>query len=105
MHSPTPLENEFHKEMLAIYQTARSECGYNATRFLNMVANNGGLKTAKRLLANEIPSDGFIELVTRCRIDLTVEALVVKEKYRSLFDQREIQIALNRHDEYGCEIK
>ena len=104
MSDPTPLEKEFHQEMLAIYQKAKKECHYNATRFLQMVANDGGLLTAKKLLATELPSDGFTELWDCGRLDLTVEALIVRPKYHSLFTQAENEIAQKRLSEYGFEI-
>ncbi|MEH7111738.1 hypothetical protein V7124_05060 [Neobacillus niacini] len=43
------LKKEFHKDMIAIYQNAKKECGYNATRFLQMVAAKDGLTGAKKL--------------------------------------------------------
>lgn len=59
MGEPSAIELDFHKTMLEIYRNAKDECGYNATRFLQMVANDGGLKTAKKLLATREPSDGY----------------------------------------------
>lgn len=104
MSDPTPLEKEFHQEMLAIYQNAKKECHYNAMRFLQMVANNGGLVTAKKLLATELPSDGFTELWDCCCLNLTVEALVVRPKYQPLFTQEENEISHKRLSEYGFVI-
>ena len=46
MGDPSQLELDFHKAMLLIYKNAKEECEYNATRFLQMVSNDGGLKTA-----------------------------------------------------------
>lgn len=73
--------------MLQIYQRAKVECGYNATRFFQMIANYGGLKTAQKLLAMPTPSDGFVELWKFRRLDLSMENLVLNPKYRSLFSQ------------------
>jgi hypothetical protein len=101
MSQPTQLEIDFHKDMLEIYRRAKEECGYNATRFLQMVANDGGQKTAKRLLATSEPSDGFTELWRNHRLDLTMENLVLKPKYRSLFSDEEIEIARGRLKSYG----
>jgi hypothetical protein len=47
---PTELERLFHNEMLHIYERARTECHYTATRFLQMVVEQGGLAAAKALL-------------------------------------------------------
>jgi len=45
------LATRFHEEMLAIYASAKTECRYNAVRFLQMVSEVGGLRTAQTLLA------------------------------------------------------
>ncbi len=84
------LEINFHKEMLGIYHKAKEECGYIATRFLQMVSNEGGLRTARKLLATAEPSDGFTELWANHRLDLTVEFLVLKSEFRPLFTDQEI---------------
>jgi hypothetical protein len=101
MTTPTHLEMDFHKDMLAIYRSAKEECHYNATRFLQMVANDGGLKTAKKLLATNEPSDGFTELWKCGRLDLTVENLVLSHDYQGLFTIEEIKIAQERLNAYG----
>jgi len=98
---PTSLEKEFHQAMVQIYHKAKEECGYNATRFLQMVANDGGLKAAKKLLATPYPSDGFVELWENRRLDLSMENLVLNPEYRSLFTDQEIEIARERLNAYG----
>jgi hypothetical protein len=90
------LELAFHKDMLNIYNSAKLECGYHAMRFLQMVGNNGGLLTAKKLLATKNPSDGFAELWRCKRLDLTVEYLVLKPKYQCLFSEEERATARER---------
>jgi hypothetical protein len=44
------LECRFHRAMVGIYETAKRELGYNATRFLQMLSEQGGLATARQLL-------------------------------------------------------
>ena len=44
------IKAQFHEEMLSIYRKAKFECGYNATRFFQMVNEKGGLQAAKSLL-------------------------------------------------------
>lgn len=44
-------ERAFHQAMVRIYQRAKDEVGYNATRFLQMVAEHGGVEAARHLLA------------------------------------------------------
>ena len=104
MSKPTLLEIDFHKDMLEIYRTAKEECGYNAVRFLQMVSNEGGLQTARKLLATAEPSEGFTELWINHLLDLTMENLVLKLKYRSLFTDQEIEIARERLTPNGFTI-
>lgn len=101
---PKELEIQFHKDMLNIYESAK-KIGYNASRFKQMVANNGGLNVAKKFIKNNTPSDGFTNLLLRGRLDLTVEALVLKEAYKSLFSQEERQTVLDRLKEYDFKVE
>ena len=52
------LENQFHKEMVRIYREA-TKFGYYPNYFLQMVANDGGLSAAKRLLNSGDTSSGL----------------------------------------------
>ncbi|MBT2212884.1 hypothetical protein [Actinomadura sp. NEAU-AAG7] len=94
-------EREFHQAMVAIYQTAKRELGYNATRFLQMVSHEGGVATAKRLLWSDAPSDGFTTLRDHGRLDLTVEAHVLRPEYERLFTDEDRQKARERLEQYG----
>lgn len=49
------LVEEFHKKMLEIYVRAAKECDYRPVRFLQMVAERGGLATARDLLSSPRP--------------------------------------------------
>ena len=40
------VERRFHRAMISIYETAKRELGYNATRFVQMISEQGGLVTA-----------------------------------------------------------
>ena len=90
------LERRFHRAMVGIYEQAKRETGYNATRFLQMVSEIGGLEAARRLLAAPAVSDGFTALWERGRLDLTVETLVLSEDYRELFSEDEREGAAAR---------
>jgi hypothetical protein len=94
-------EAGFHEAMLEIYQRARTECKYTATRFLQMVAERGGLQAARQLLHTTGMSDGFTELCLCKRLDLTVEAHVLDPKWRELFTEEEVKIAEKRLSEVG----
>ena len=90
------LEFAFHEAMLQIYTDAKDQCKYNATRFLQMVTEDGGLAAAKKLVRAPHLSDGFEALYLRGRLDLTIEAVILQEKWRELFSEEELSIARKR---------
>ena len=98
---PSQLERQFHQRMFEIYRRAASECGYRPTRFLQMVNERGGLIAAQDLLRAARPSDGLSILWEHQRLDLSVEALVCQEPWRSLFTQDEIAEAEKRLNQLG----
>ena len=95
------LEQKFHQQMIDIYQRAASECGYRPTRFLQMVNERGGLAAAKDLLHASRPADGLSILWEHNRLDLSVEALVCREPWCTLFTEDEIAVAEKRLKELG----
>jgi hypothetical protein len=86
----------FDTAMEAIYHDAKREIGYNATRFLVMVRERGGLGAAHHLLAGDRIHDGFAELLLAGRPDLTVEALALRDEFQPLFSENELRIARER---------
>jgi hypothetical protein len=97
------LQSGFDAAMMRIYQRALREAGYNATRFLQMLYDHRGLETARILLHAANVSDGYVALWERKRLDLTVEALVLQEEWRTLFSDEERDIARDRLIAYGFD--
>ena len=95
------LECKFHDDMMNIYYTAKKELGYNATRFLQLVSEKGGLQAAKILITKNEPTYGFEVLWEHNRLDLTVEAHVLKTEYKKLFTEEEIKICRYRLEQFG----
>lgn len=94
-------EAAFARAMRGIYDRARAEANYTATYFLGMLADIGPLATARKLLNAPAISDGFAALWERGRLDLTVEALVLKPEFESLFNEGEREAARSRLDQFG----
>ncbi len=90
------LEPLFTEDMENIYSQARSRCNYNATRFIVMIKQFGGVETAKRLLNNPSTQSGFTELCLCNCIELTMENLVLRPEYQILFEEHEIEEARRR---------
>ena len=102
----TPLEEQFHQAMVGIYRRAKTEAGYNAMRYIQMVSEEGGRSAAKILINANTPSDGYTELWKRGRLDLTVEALVIADPlWHALFEPEEIERARKRLAEYKYPVE
>lgn len=97
------LELQFHERMIQVYEQAKSECGYNASRFHNMVANQGGLQAAKTLLNSSSYSEGLTRLWEEKRLDISMEATVLKEPWRELFTAQELATARRKLAELGYQ--
>ncbi len=95
------LEREFHNAMVNIYRQALADCQYKATYFLQMVTARGGVGTARYLLSTDDPQSGFTELYLCGRLDLTVEAHVIKPEFRGLFTDSELRQARKRLNDLG----
>ncbi|MHB8128475.1 MAG: hypothetical protein ACYDEX_05720 [Mobilitalea sp.] len=94
------LEDKFHNDMIHIYKTAKNELGYNASRFIQLVSEKGGVQAAKQLIMKEGGTDGFTTLWQYHRLDLSVEAHVIRDEYRGLFTDEERLICQKRLDEF-----
>ena len=87
-----------------VYRKAQSECDYNVTYFLRMIGEHGGLETARQLLRKSEVSSGFTALWECERLDLSVEAVVLKEQGRPLSTDEELCTARTRLVDVGCSV-
>ena len=91
------LEVQLHEEMIAIYHHVGREIGYWARRYLQRVRRVGGLQAAKDWLKpKSSPTSGLQRLAEKNRLDLSVEALILREPWSTLFTHEELQIARQR---------
>jgi 5-methylcytosine-specific restriction enzyme A len=89
----TPNEDVAFTEFLLQKAAEAEALGYRPTQFKQMLGAQRGNATVRQLLAKGKPSDGFTRLWELGRLDLTVEALVVETKWRSLIDPILVQQA------------
>jgi hypothetical protein len=92
----TAAEERFHHAMRDLYLRARDEARYDAVYLRSMIAEIGGLETARVLLHASVASDGYLALWERGRMDLTVEALVLRPEFEGLFTPDELAVARQR---------
>lgn len=95
-------EAQFHAAMLDIYRVAKRDLSYNATRFLQLVEARGGVQAAKQLLTGP-PSEGFSTLWEKGRLDLSMEAHILKPEFQDLFTDAERRVAEDRLRQFGFE--
>lgn len=95
------LEKMFNEALIKKCKIAQAECGYNPTRFLQTVDRFGGVKTVKEIINKGKISDGFDKLQQANRLDLTMEATVIDEKYGELFTDDEVNSCYELLCEYG----
>ena len=95
-------ERGFHNEMLRLYEDATT-FGYYPTYFLGMVQELGGVAAAKQLLKGSDISDGLTRLWEEERLDISMEALILQEPWRSLFNDAELNRARRRLEDLGYD--
>ena len=97
-----PLEIAFDKAMMGIYVRAKAEANYTASIFHRMLCERRGRATAKQLINEPTPSEGYTALWERDRLDLTVEAIVTDNSvWHPLFEPEELAKARKRLADYG----
>ena len=94
------LEEEFTNALEATVKAAKSK-NYIPTYFIQMLAEHGGVETARRLLARQEPQTGLFELYYRDLLHESMEAVVLQDKFKSLFTEKESAEAHRRLDELG----
>jgi hypothetical protein len=96
------LEELFDTAMMEIYTRAKSEAGYTASIFYDMLFRKRGVTTAKQLINDRTVSSGYTALWERGRLDLTVEAVVSDNpQWHALFSDDELRLARKRLEAYG----
>ncbi len=96
------LEVRFEKELISIYNRGKKEIGYNATRFLQMIAEYGGVETAHKLIASRDDLSGFTILwENHKQNELSLESVVIKPEYQELFTEQEVNECRRRLNIYG----
>ncbi|GAA3375554.1 hypothetical protein GCM10017750_13500 [Streptomyces racemochromogenes] len=90
--------------MVAGAQRLKREIGYNPVRFTQMLAEVGGVETAKYLLRGRDASDGFTALWSARRLDVSVEAFVLLPWYEVLFTDAERETARRRLEAHEFDV-
>ena len=88
------LSQSFKAEAITNAQTAMLAHGAPTKRLLQNLEINGGVETAKEQAKRHRVSDGF-DFLARCgHLELSLEALMTKGRYGSLFTDDEVNWCL-----------
>lgn len=93
------MEDHAALDFRSALQEAVNECrrvGYNPTGFMGMMTKSSAFEAVRTLLSKRVPSDGFTTLWEKGRLDLTVEAIVLKPEWRGYFQSSELDTARRR---------
>ena len=93
------LEREFQKAV----SICIDQYGYRPSYFLQMLGNYGPIDTAIRLVTALNFHEGFIRLWEFGRLDLTVEAIILRNPYNQLFTEEVLENARERLEQLGYE--
>ena len=93
------LRDDFNSEVREAIRKCY-EIGYMPTRFEQMIKQRHPVEVAKHLIPN-YPQYGFNKLVSLGRPELTIEAIMLKERFSSLFTEEELRAARWRLDNAG----
>ena len=90
---------EFERELHYLIKESK-KIGYNPSRLHQMIIRtNDSILMVKKLILSGDVQDGLKILKQKNRLDLSIETLVLKERFKPLFTDEEIKAAQWRLDE------
>ena len=100
----TALQNKFNEEVFESIEKMKKEV-YAPTRFIRMLhqSNNNAVEVAQKVVAKEA-TIGLEKLYEKGRLDLSMEALIVKPEYKELFSPQIISVCARRLKSLGYKI-
>ena len=86
------LEEKFKLELEKLYDTGKDELDYYAKKMQQAVKQDNFIKIIEGYLVSEDkhPPEGFIKLLLKGRLDLSIEHLIITKGYAELFDKKKI---------------
>jgi len=97
----TDLEKRLEQELLEASNLCRTKYKYNPSRFLQMMKAEGAVKTSIKLIMAPTYHEGLTRLWELKRLDLTVEAIIIREPYSELFPEEVVNKAKDKLKQLG----
>ena len=99
--STDQLKKTFHQEMINLYKQIIKSIKYKPTRLMDFINKYGGYEAAVKYISTESNVQDFAVLWEKERLDLSVEALIASEAYRSLFQEEIVAFCDRKLKEYS----
>lgn len=99
--STDQLKKSFHQEMINLYKQVIKSIKYKPTRLMDYINKYGGYEAAVKYISTESNVQDFAVLWEKERLDLSVEALIASENYRSLFQEEIVAFCDRKLKEYS----
>ena len=99
-----PTENDLLNSIEEILETAKLELGLSPKGIRILLRHNQPAEVVKILLNTEQPSDGFITLREKKRLDLSIEYIILQDSLRGLLDDHYLEKAKKRLSDYGFNL-
>lgn len=98
------LASAFHERMLQLHEETLAQCpGYPPECLRHRLDEIGGVELARRLVGADNAPPGFVRLWEMGRLDLSVEAEILRPDWDGLFDADLRERARARLERFGWE--
>jgi hypothetical protein len=92
------INSELRDKFLEFYKIAQNEYNFSSPIFIRMLNDHGALETARRLSNTATWQNGFDRMAKLGRADLTVEHIILQDKYRKYFTDIQLRNAQAKID-------
>jgi len=89
-------ESVFYAHLQELIARCKEEIDYTPVYFIRMIEELGAIKAVSKLVLDSKVSEGFTKLALVGRLDLSVEAVVLEDRWSSLFEEDVIQAAKSK---------
>ncbi len=98
------LEKQFTAGMYEAYRFLARTINYRAIWFLDLLAREGGIPTARRLLYGKDATYGLERLREAGMLDRSLEAWVLDPRFERLFTDEDRDRARTKLQQYGFDV-
>ncbi|WP_024614352.1 hypothetical protein [Clostridium sp. Ade.TY] len=91
---------EFYTDVINIYREVDLKLNYKLNDLLKMINNKGAINAAKFIVKEDRDTYGLELLMKNGMEDLTIERLILNEKYKKLFNDEDRELSRIRLKKY-----